>query len=109
MAVAVFSIVFIAVILALLTAGVVLCLHLWARRRLGIQMRVLVATILGPGSLFLVPFVFELVDGGQVMGELGIGLVFVTGFFSLIVGWPTAAILTRQLERSLLPDARVFE
>lgn len=108
MATVIISIVFFLLLLGLLTAGAVLCLHLWARK-LGIQSRILLAALLGPGSVLVFPLLIVLLDGSAPLADLGLGLGVGGAFFCVVIGWPVSAILTRKLEKSMLPDPGIFE
>lgn len=108
MAVAFLSIFFFVFLLGFLTSGTVLFLHLFARRKLGIQARTIIAAVVGPGVVMVFPLLIVLFEEAGAAGDMAIGLGLGGLVVCMAIGWPVSAILTRKLEKSMLPDASTF-
>lgn len=95
-------------IVAMLTCGFVLLLHIWGQK-LSFWTRVFLAALLGPGWLFAMPMILQLIDGGIDMMEIGLGMGAIGAGLCLVIGFPVALFTTRKVDRPAPPDASVFE
>jgi hypothetical protein len=108
MVVAVFALVFVAVVLVMATLGAVLI----ARFVLGggdISRRVIAAAIGGPLTVILPTLAFVFVDVGAIdtSGIIGFSILLVIAFGA--IGWPISHFATRRLDRLTRFDPEVFE
>jgi hypothetical protein len=105
---AILSILYMVLILVLLTCGAALLLHFWARH-LPQGVRIFLGAVLGPGSLLLYPMLLGVAYGGFFYAEIGFGF-FLIGLLTIgLVGFPTAFLATRKLDRDLPVSADIFQ